>query len=139
MTRYLVTLRSDEERELAAKMLRSAPFGTRIEIKGEKRTLPQNDRMWAMLTDVAVQLKWHGVRLRPQDWKTLFLDALSREHRGAVKPRVVPNLDEDGFVTLYRGSSDLSKNEMGDLMELISAFGARHGVKFNDDETNGLA
>jgi hypothetical protein len=82
--------------------------------------------MWAMLTDIAKQLPWHGVRLRPDDWKLVFLDALKRE------VRMVPNLDGNGFVNLGRSSSDLSKGEMSDLMELMTAFGAQHGVVFTD-------
>ncbi len=46
---------------------------------------------------------------------------------------MVPNLDGTGFVNLGRSSSDLSKSEMSDLIELIHAFGANHGVKFQDD------
>jgi hypothetical protein len=46
--------------------------------------------------------------------------------------RMVPNLDGNGFVSLGRSSSDLSKDEMGDLLELIHAFGARHGVVFSE-------
>ena len=81
-----------------------------------------------MLSDIAAQLPWHGIKLRADDWKLLFLDALKRELR------MVPNLDGTGFVNLGRSSSDLSKGEMSDLMELIAAFGAEHGVKFNDPE-----
>ena len=127
MTNYLVTLKSTADKERAAKFLAAAPFGTRVQFKAVKRSIPQNDRMWAMLTDVSRQVKWHGVTLRPDDWKLLFLDALKRELR------VVPNIDGTGFVNLGRSSSDLSKSEMGDLMELIAAFGANHGVKFMDD------
>jgi hypothetical protein len=83
--------------------------------------------MWAMLTDVSEQVPWHGMRLRPDDWKLLFLDALKRELR------VVPNLDGNGFVNLGRSSSDLTKGEMSGLIELIFEFGARHGVEFHDD------
>jgi hypothetical protein len=103
-----------------------APEGTRIEFKRSKRSIPQNDRMWAMLTDVARQLEWHGQRLTPDDWKLIFLDALKRE------ARVVPALNGDGFVNLGRSSSDLSKEEMGDLIDLIGAFGSQHGVEFAD-------
>jgi hypothetical protein len=81
-----------------------------------------------MLSEVAQQLPWHGVKLRPDDWKLIFLDALKRELR------MVPNLDGTGFVNLGRSSSDLSKSEMSDLMELIAEFGARHGVIFQDQE-----
>jgi len=79
-----------------------------------------------MLTDVAVQLKWHGQNLRPDDWKLVFLDALKRELR------IVPNIDGTGFVNLSRSSSDLSKDEMSQLIDLISAFGAQHNVIFHD-------
>ena len=54
------------------------------------------------------------------------MDALHRE------VRMVPNLDGTGFVNLGTRSSDLSKEEMSDLMEIISAFGASHGVEFNE-------
>jgi hypothetical protein len=126
MTRYLMTLRSNDDRRRACKYVNAAPYGARVEFKATKRTGPQNDRMWAMLTDVAEQVKWHGVRLRPDDFKLIFLDALKQEMR------VVPNLNGDGFVNLGRSSSDLSKGEMSDLMELISAWGAQHGVKFHE-------
>lgn len=126
MSRVLVILGHPKVRERAAKWCRTAPAGTRVEFKETKRSLPQNARFWAMLGDVASQVPWHGVRLSPDDWKLMFLDALKRELR------VVPNLDGNGFVNLGRSSSDLSKAEMGDLMELMSAFGAQHGVTFHE-------
>lgn len=106
--------------------MRSHPFGTRIRFTGAKRSLAQNSRLWAMLTDVATQVKWCDQVLRPDDWKLLFLDALRRE------VRMVPNLDGNGLVALTRSSSDLSKEEMSNLIELIMAFGAQHGVVFHD-------
>lgn len=128
MSRYLITLNTSADRARAMKVLTAAPPGSRVEIKAVKRSLPQNDRMWAMLTDVAQQLPWHGTRLRPDDWKLLFLDSLKRELRA------VPNLDGTGFVNIGTSSSDLSKGEMSDLIELIAEFGARHGVVFGDYE-----
>jgi len=127
MSRYLVTLRSTADRERALRFIAAAPFGSRVEVKAVKRSMPQNDKMWAMLTEIAQQLPWHGKTLRPDDWKLIFLDALKRELR------MVPNLDGTGFVNLGRSSSDLSKSEMSDLIELIFEFGARHDVKFSDD------
>lgn len=126
MSRALVTIRTDADRSRVASWAAKAPDGTRVEFKASKRSIPQNDRMWAMLTDVATQLQWHGLKLTPDDWKLIFLDALKREIR------TVPNVDGTGFVNLSR-SSDLSKDEMSDLMELISAFGAKHGVLFADE------
>jgi hypothetical protein len=99
MSRYQVLLTSTAARERVANLAAKAPSGTRVEFKAIKRTTPQNDRMWAMLTDVAMQLPWHGVKLRPDDWKLIFLDALKRELR------MVPNIDGTGFVNLGRSSS----------------------------------
>lgn len=130
MSRAMIVVRSNRDRERAASWSMNAPAGCRIEFKLAKRSLPQNDRMWAMLTDVAQQVPWHGIKLAPDDWKLIFLDALKRE------VRMVPNIDGNGFVNLGRSSSDLSKGEMSDLMELISAFGAQHAVKFGPDNTH---
>lgn len=126
MSRATLVLAGDAEKARAHAWIKAAPTNTRVEFKAPRRSLPQNDRMWAMLTEIARQVDWHGIRLSADDWKIVFLDALKRE------VRMVPNIDGNGFVSLGRSSSDLSKAEMGDLMELIAAFGASHGVVFNE-------
>jgi hypothetical protein len=130
MTRALITIHSQADRERAAKWSMQAPVGLRIEFKQAKRSDDQNSKLWAMLTEVATQCPWHGVKLTPDDYKFIFMDALKRELR------MVPNIDNTGFVNLGRSSSDLSKSEMSDLIELIIMFGAQHDVKFKDDNTN---
>ncbi len=127
MSRALIVLNTPQDREKAARWVAKAPLGTRVEFKASKRSLPQNARMWAMLTDIADQLAWHGVKLTTDDWKLVFLDALNRE------VRAVPNMAGNGFVNLGRSSSALSKQEMSDLMELMAAFGAEHSVTFHDE------
>lgn len=133
MSRVTVILYSKPQRERVCRWIVNAPNGTRVELKEPKRSLPQNDRFWAMLTDVSRQVTHHGVKLSPDDWKLVFLDALGRELR------MVPNLDGTGFVNLGRSSSDLSKSEMTDLIELIFAYGAKHGVEFHDGQGPGSA
>jgi len=127
MSRALLVLNNDAVRDRAVSWVKKAPPGTRVEFKAQKRSTDQNDFMWSMLTDIARELPWHGIKLTPNDWKLVFLDALQRE-----TPRIVPNLDGNGFVNLGRSSSDLSKQEMTDLIDLIRAFGANHGVAFID-------
>lgn len=126
MSRYLVIVRSDADRRRIASWAMSCPYGTRAEFKEARRTTDQNALMWALLTEVATQVRWHGMKLSPDDWKLIFLDALKRE------VRIVPNIDGNGFVNLGRSSSDLSKAEMSDLIEIIYAFGAQHSVRFQD-------
>jgi len=128
MPRALLVLWNDEMRRKAVRWITQAPKDTRVEFKGPKRTLDQNSKLWACLTDVATQLPWHGIKLAAEDWKLIFLDALKRENR------MVPNLEGTGFVQLGRSSSDLSKEEMADLITLIIAFGESKGVVFHEPQ-----
>ncbi len=125
MTRYMVQITSERKREEALRVVRAAPQFSRVEIKSQKRTLPQNSRLWAMLTDISLQTDWHGVKLSPNDWKLLMLSGLKAEMR------IVPNLDGSGFVNLGTRSSDLSVEEMSNLIELIHAFAAKRGIQFH--------
>lgn len=128
MGRATLILRNDAIRDKAVLWAKKAPDGTRLEFKAPKRTVPQNARMWAHLTDIATQVLWHGVKLSPDDWKLIFLDGLKAELR------LVPNLNGNGFVNLGRSSSDLSVSEMADLITLIQMFGANHGVVFSEPD-----
>lgn len=128
MSRALLVLNTDADRKKATAWAWDAPVGTRIEWKAPKRSLDQNARMWAALTDIATQVKYRGLKLSPDDWKLVFLDALKRE------VRIVPNLDGTGFVSLTKSSSDLSKQEMSDLLEIIQAWAAQNGVVFHDEQ-----
>lgn len=126
MSRAQLTLCSRAERDKAIRWIQQAPAGTRVTFKESKRSTDQNAKLWAALTDIATQLEWHGERLTPDSWKILFLDALNREMRP------VRSIDGKGWVNLGRSSSNLSKAEFADLLDLIAAFGAEHGVIFHD-------
>ena len=89
-----------------------------------RRSMPQNDRMWAMLTEVSKQVEWHGQRLTKEEWKDIFTAALKRQ-------KVVPGLD-GGFVVLGSSTSRMGRAELSELIELISAFGAERGVDFSE-------
>jgi hypothetical protein len=126
VARACLILAGDSMREKAINWVRGAPAGTRLEFREPKRTLPQNDRMWAMLTDVANQVEHCGRRYDTNEWKCLFMHALGREIQ------FIPSLDEKTFLPLGLSSSDLSKTEMSELIEFIHAWGAEHNVTFHD-------
>lgn len=123
--RRIYRLVHDTARRLAAAQCQIAPDGWIVEIKPATRTLEQNARLWAMLTDVSQQVDWYGRKLTQEEWKHVFTASLKRQD-------VVPGLD-GGFVALGQSTSKMTKRELGDLMELISAFGAQHGVVFHDE------
>lgn len=128
MSRALIILNTAADRQRAASWAMKAPWGCRIEFKESKRTTDQNAKMWAMLTDVAMQVDWYGQKLTPDDWKDVFTASLR-------KVRVVPGLDAGTFVPLGMRTSDMTKQEFSDLLELINAFGAERGVRFHEPET----
>lgn len=97
-----------------------------LELKEETRSTEQNARMWAMLAEIAAQVVWHGRKLTSEEWKHVFSASLKRQD-------VVPGLD-GGFVVLGTSTSKMTIREMGDLMELMSAFAAQQGVRFSAPE-----
>ena len=127
MSRAVLVLTSPEVRARAANWCMTAPAGTRVEMKAPRRSLNQNSLLWARLTEVARQVDWYGQKLSPEDWKDMFTAALK-------KARVVPGIDPGSFVLLGLRTSDMSKAEMGMLLDLIDAFAAERGVVFADQE-----
>jgi hypothetical protein len=97
-----------------------------VEIKPETRTLAQNARLWAMLTDVAKQVNWYGRKLSEEEWKHVFTASLAKQD-------VVPGID-GGFVVLGKSTSKMTTPEMSELQDLIEAFGAQQGVRFTAPE-----
>lgn len=127
MGRAMIIVHGTNDRAKAADWCRKAPPGTRIEFKASKRTLPQNDRMWAMLTDVAQQKEHCGRHYSADQWKILMMHACGRELQ------FLPSLDGATFIPWGSSSSDLSKAEMTELMDFIEAWGAENGVVFHAD------
>jgi hypothetical protein len=100
-----------------------------MEIADPPRTLDQNSRMWPMLTDISKQLQWlvdgELQWLTPEDWKTMMTAGLKREQR-------IAKGIWGGFVVLGISTSRMKKKEMSELIELMFAFGAEHGIVWSD-------
>lgn len=126
MSRAFLVLHNDAIRNKAVEWVRRLPKDTRVEFKAPRRSLDQNALMWQRLGEVSAQVEWYGVKLSADDWKDVFTASLR-------KARVVPGLDPGTFVPLGMRTSDMGKQEMTDLLDLISAFGAERGVTFRDE------
>ncbi len=126
MSRALITIATEQDRLRAAKWVTQAPAGTRVEFKAPKRSLPQNDRFWAMLTDISTQKEHAGRKHTTNQWKALFMHACGREVQFLL------SLDGVTFIPWGQSSSDLSKDEMTDLIEFMFSWGAENGVVFHD-------
>jgi hypothetical protein len=122
--RQTFILSNPMSRERCFKAVATAGDDWVVTVSEPKRSLQQNALMWALLTDLAEQVDWHGLQLTAENWKDMCTAAIKKQ-------QVVPGLD-GGFVVLGTSTSKMSKLEMNELIEFIYAFGAQHGVKFTD-------
>lgn len=100
----------------------NAPEGTVVQFRKPGRTISQNDRMWAMLTDVSRQATHNGKRYTPDQWKCLFMHACGHE------VHFMAGLNGEPFPAGFR-SSKLSKEQMIELQDFIEWWCAENGVK----------
>ena len=125
MSRATIILRSDDDRKRVKDFVAKVPLGTSVDFKRSRRSLDQNSLMWARLTEIARQVDWYGQKLTATDWKDMFTASLR-------KATSVPGLDHGTVVVLGLHTSDMTKDEMGLLLDLIDAFAAERGVTFQE-------
>ena len=130
MTAARFVLVTDRVRANAIEAIRSAKDGSRVEIRGPRRTLDQNARFWAMLTDISSQSEHCGRKYEPETWKAIMLHALGHE------TQFVPSLDGQEIIPVGYSSSNLSVAQMTDMMELMMSWGIEHGVRFKDPDAS---
>lgn len=119
-----------EPRKRAASCVMQAPAGSVVSITAPNRSGAQNARLHALITDVARQVEWAGAKRDVEAWKDIFTAALRSAQHGLD---VVPGIN-GGFVLLGMHTSRMKVAEVNDLMTLIEAFGAEHGVTFTEPE-----
>lgn len=127
MSRELVEIRTKEDREKIARWAARVPDRTTVEFRSPRRTLDQNNLLWSLLGQVSKQVDWYGTKLSSEDWKDVLTASLRRT-------RVVPGIDAGTFVPLGMRTSQMTKEEISELLELIYAFGAERGVQFRELE-----
>lgn len=152
--KFLVRRDNPNHRQVAARaaefILDQASAGQELDISVDepKRSLPQNDRMWAMLTDIADQVgwkraRWRGdrcledggyvrvdelptaARLTPEEFKDVISAALK-------KPRLFGSIDGGGVVAVGLRTSKMLKKDMTNLIELLFQFGAMHDIEWSE-------
>ena len=124
MSGQTVILSNGWKRKEAKRIIDAAPYGHIVSVRPPTRSIAQNARLWAMLSDIS-RAKPDGRSMTPDLWKAVFLQALGHEQQFLM------GLDGNPFPMGFR-SSKLSKEQMSDLIEYIQAYAAQHGVKLED-------
>jgi hypothetical protein len=117
-------LRGKSQRDLAKQMIDRAPVDAVVKVSAPGRTLSQNDKLWALLSDLS-RAKPDGRMHTPEMWKALTMHACGH----AVQ--FENGLDGQPFPTGFR-SSRLTKQQMSDLIEFIYAYGSERGVVWTE-------
>lgn len=126
INRQRFVLAHDRARELATAAVWRAPEGMVVEIKPAGRSLDQSARFHAMLSDIVKSGFTHdGRRFDVEDLKTMFVSAWMIET--GRRSDVVPGFSGEP-VQLRRSTTTFSKEEMGELMDLVEAFAAQRGI-----------
>ena len=120
MTATLI-LNSKLNRERARNWCSQAPEGAVVTFKQVKRTLGQNDKLWAMLTEVAQQAELNGRKYKPDQWKVIFMNALGHEQD------VIQGINGDWVPTGFK-TSRLEKEQMSDLIMSIEQYCAEKRI-----------
>lgn len=125
MTGQTVSLTSWNQRRIAHDLIDAAPAGAVVNVKKATRTLDQNALMWVLLSKIS-RAKPEGRLHTPEIWKALFMSACGHQ------VQFVNGLDGLPFPVGFR-SSKLDKDQMGELLECIQEYAARHGVNLSDE------
>ena len=127
MSRETVYIRSGEDRAKIDRWAQGATAGTSVEFRAPRRSTEQNALMWSLLTQLSQQLEWCGKKRSAEDWKDLTTAALRHAE-------FVPGITPGTVVPLGMRTSQMTKQELADLIESIYAFGVERGVKFRELE-----
>ncbi|KAB8312954.1 recombination protein NinB [Erwinia endophytica] len=123
---YLAT---DAQKQNVIQIIRDLPTDLKhplvVTISEMTRSVAQNDKMWAMLTDISKQVEWYSNWLEPEEWKHVITAALKGQ-------KTVPGIN-GGFVVLGLSTSKMTIREMCDVIECAYAFGTEHDVKWKDE------
>jgi hypothetical protein len=122
---YMVRITGPKQRRNAHRLVDAAPYYSIVKITGGDRTIDQNAKMWAMITDVALA-RPEGRKWTPETWKCAFMHSLGHQVQFA------DGLDGSGPFPLGFSSSKLNKHQMSELIEVIYEYGSRHNVEWSE-------
>jgi len=135
-TRQTFVLIDERRRGNAMAAVRQAPAGYVVKISEPTRSLDQNAKLHAMLSDLAASpVTWAGKRRTVDEWKALIISghAVATQQGGEVIPGI-----EGEFVAIRESSASMSVRRAASLIEYLQAFGDQNGVAWRETERGGF-
>ena len=109
-----------QARSRAVLAVHEAPEGYVITVAPPKRSQDQNALLHALLGEISERCEWAGRRWDIDTWKRLLVGAWDRATGEPVT--MVPALDGRGIEVVFRRTSNLSKYQCSELIDVIGAW-----------------
>ncbi|MES2783745.1 MAG: recombination protein NinB [Pseudomonadota bacterium] len=125
MTGQTIIIRGDTQRALAKRLIDAAPLDHVVQIGEMTRSAEQNAKLHAMLSDIRkaeTPVSHHSM----DNLKLIFMNELRAE------ATFLPELNGGGMFLVGQRTSLLGKRQFAALIEIIYAYGAKHGVKWSE-------
>ena len=100
-----------------------------LEIKDASKSRDQEKLYHELIGQIAKQAQHMGAKWDAESWKRLLVDSYCRE-KGLKTGAVIPNLSGDGIVQLGMQTRKFTKEQASEFVEWLHAWGAEHGVTF---------
>lgn len=131
-TFYLV---KDRVRDNAIQAVKDAEYGSVISVSPPKRSLEQNGKFHALLTDIARSpMEWAGKRRTIEEWKALTISAhaVATNQAGEIIPGI-----EGEFVAIRESTAQMGVARASSLIEYVIAFCVQHGIEMREAKKQG--
>lgn len=117
---HRVILSNPLHRLHAHRLIDAAPDRSVMQIEVPRRTIPQNEMLWARLSEISAQ-KPGGRKWRPEVWKAAFMSAFG------IEGEIAEGLLGEPLPLGFR-SSKLTVAQMSDLHAFIEAWCVENSV-----------
>ena len=126
-------LRSNQVRLNCIEFIKELPMDDKrplvVKIQPMTRSLEQNSKLHALLSDISKQCEFNGQKRDIDTWKMIMVSA----HKIATggKAEMVIGLEGE-VINLRESTAQMGVQRLASLIEYITAWGVENGVKFND-------
>lgn len=127
--KIILKLTGEAAKKAACREILAAPVGHIVRITPETRSLDQNAKLHAMLTDISKQAKYLGAKRDLEFWKGLFVSGW--QIATGERPEIVPGLEGE-FINIRESTTTLGVKRMASLIEYVTAWAASNGVALTD-------
>ena len=126
-------LRGEQVRLNSMEFIRTLPIDEKnplvVSIKPMTRTLEQNAKLHAMLSDIAKQCEFQGKKRDVDTWKAILVSA----HKIATGGKAEMAIGLEGeVINLRESTAQMSVKRLASLIEYVQAYCDLNGVVLND-------